>query len=346
MGFACVSMRLLPGEAYVATIGPYLPSDARGWEAGLDPLAYDAQSGAAAVGLDPDDAPPGWLADISAVPADAVYEVAAWLAEEIARCHADCATADADADEEREGAENEPKRASRPRRARPNKRSRSATDPALAFVLTLTEGDAAATRRSVDAVLAEVRAAGRRTNDISRLRLGVAAFAARALAAAEHAGLDTRSASAHLADFARELDAAEEAGSAEALRSALLGFLGTFRREAQRAGETDEVIARMSAAIEERLPGKVTLAETARLLGRSPTSLTHRLQRRFGLSFTEYVGRLRVERAKALLRDTSLTTAEIGARVGVDDSGNFGRLFRRHEGVSPSAYRARIRKGT
>lgn len=342
MGFACVSMRLLPGEAYVATIGPYLPSDARGWEAGLDPLAYDAQSGAAAVGLDPDDAPPGWLADISAVPAGAVYEVAAWLAEEIARCHADWATADADADEEREGAENEPKRASRPRRARPNKRSRSATDPALAFVLTLTEGDAAATRRSVDAVLAEVSAAGRRTKDVSRLRNAVAVFAAWVVAAAEEAGIETAPTSAHLAAFGRDLKAAEDA---EAIRAVLFGFLGTFRREAQRAGETDEVIAQMSAAIEERLPGKVTLAETARALGRSPTALTHRLQRRFGVSFTEYVGRLRVERAKALLRDTSLTIAEVGVRVGVDDSGNFGRLFKRHEGVSPSAYRARIRKG-
>lgn len=339
MGFACVSVRLLPGEAYVATIGPYLPSDAPARAAGPDTLVYDAQSGAAAVGLEPDDAPPGWLAEISAIPAGAVYEVAVWLAEEIARCHADWETADVD--EEREEVEDEPKTASRPRRARA-KRSPQAANPALAFVLTLTEGDAAATRRSVDAVLAEVSAAGRRTKDVSRLRNTVAVFAAWVVAAAEEAGIETAPTSARLAAFGRDLEAAEDA---EAIRAVLFGLLGTFRREARRAGETDEVIAQMSAAIEERLPGKVTLAETARALGRSPTSLTHRLQRRFGLSFTEYVGRLRVERAKALLRDTSLTIAEVGARVGVDDSGNFGRLFKRHEGASPSAYRARIRKG-
>ncbi len=339
MGFACVSVRLLPGEAFVATIGPYTPSDAPGWAAGPDTLAYDAQSGAAAVGRDPDEAPSDWLADISAVPAGAVYEVAAWLADEIARCHADWTAADMD--EERGVTEDEPKAASRPRRARA-KRQPQAANPALAFVLTLTEGDTAATRRSVDAVLAEVSAAGRRTKDISRLRKTVAVFAAWVVAAAEEAGIETTPTAVQLADFGRDLEAAEDA---EAIRGVLFGFLGTFRREARRAGETDEVIAQMSAAIEERLPGKVTLAETARVLGRSPTSLTHRLQRRFGLSFTEYVGRLRVERAKALLRDTSLTIAEVGARVGVDDSGNFGRLFKRHEGASPSAYRARIRKG-
>ncbi len=338
MGFACVSVRPLPGEAYTVTIGPYTPSDAPGWAAGQDTLAFDAQSGAAAVGLDPDDAPADWLADISAVPAGTVYEVAAWLAEEIARCHAEWAVADAG--DEREETAREPEKASRPRRARA-KRSPQAVNPALAFVLMLTEGDAAATRRSVDAVLAEVSAAGRRTKDVSRLRRAVAVFAAWVVAAAEEAGIETAPTSAHLAAFGRDLEAAEDA---EAIRAVLFGFLGTFRRGARRAGETDEVIAQMSAAIEERLPGKVSLAETARALGRSPTSLTRRLQRRFGLSFTEYVGRLRVERAKALLRDTSLKIAEVGARVGVDDSGNFGRLFRRYEGVSPSAYRARIRK--
>ncbi len=88
----------------------------------------------------------------------------------------------------------------------------------------------------------------------------------------------------------------------------------------------------------------VSLAEVAQLLGVSPSAITHRLQRRFGLSYTEYLGRLRAEKAKELLRRTRLGVAEVAARVGISDPSNLGRLFRRHVGMSPKDYRSRYGK--
>jgi AraC-like DNA-binding protein len=85
----------------------------------------------------------------------------------------------------------------------------------------------------------------------------------------------------------------------------------------------------------------VSLTEVAGLLGVSPSAITHRLQRRFGLSYSEYLGRLRAEKAKELLRRTRLNIAEVAARVGISDPSNLGRLFRRHVGMSPNAYRSR-----
>ena len=67
-----------------------------------------------------------------------------------------------------------------------------------------------------------------------------------------------------------------------------------------------------------------------------PSAVTHRLQRRFGLSYSEYLGRLRAEKAKELLRRTRLGIAEVASRVGINDSSNLGRLFRRHVGMSPN----------
>ena len=107
------------------------------------------------------------------------------------------------------------------------------------------------------------------------------------------------------------------------------------------AGESMARYAELDALIAHRLHERITLNEVARELGESPSAITHRLQRKFGLSFSEYIGRLRVEEAKSLLRRTRLTATEIARRVGVRDQSQFSKLFKRHEGLTPTAFRER-----
>ena len=83
------------------------------------------------------------------------------------------------------------------------------------------------------------------------------------------------------------------------------------------------------------------MKDVATKLGQTPSAITHRLQRKFGMSFSEYFGRMRVEQAKELLRRTRLSVLEIATRVGVNDPSNLGKLFRKFENVSPIAYRQR-----
>ena len=104
----------------------------------------------------------------------------------------------------------------------------------------------------------------------------------------------------------------------------------------------DEAFTELNRIVLERIPGPVTLAEVARQLGEHPTTLTHRLQRKFEMSFSEYVGRLRVDKAKELLRKTRLGAGEVARRVGTSDPSNFSKLFRKYEGMSPSEYRQRF----
>ena len=48
---------------------------------------------------------------------------------------------------------------------------------------------------------------------------------------------------------------------------------------------------------------------------------------------------IRLEQAKRLLETTSLSVAEIAARVGYGDAPSFHRLFVRQVSITPAAYR-------
>lgn len=74
-------------------------------------------------------------------------------------------------------------------------------------------------------------------------------------------------------------------------------------------------------------------------LGFSYAHVCRLFHRAFGMTPTEYRNVLRLERAKALLRDPRQTIAEIAYQVGFDDPTYFTRLFRRHNGIPPSQYR-------
>ncbi|MBR3403946.1 MAG: helix-turn-helix transcriptional regulator [Firmicutes bacterium] len=58
-----------------------------------------------------------------------------------------------------------------------------------------------------------------------------------------------------------------------------------------------------------------------------------------GFTLNEYVTQLRLERAKELLRTTTLPANKIGNLVGFADENYFYRLFRKHTGQTPHKYR-------
>lgn len=70
--------------------------------------------------------------------------------------------------------------------------------------------------------------------------------------------------------------------------------------------------------------------------------------RRFGATFGEpphrYLQRRRVERAMALLRDTTRSITDVCLEVGFASPGTFSRTFKAVVGESPSAYRRSSRR--
>ncbi|MFF2479991.1 response regulator [Paenibacillus sp. NPDC058071] len=60
-----------------------------------------------------------------------------------------------------------------------------------------------------------------------------------------------------------------------------------------------------------------------------------------GMSFIQYIKKLRLTRAKELLDHSMLKVYEISAKVGFENPKHFNKVFREAEGISPMEYRTR-----
>ncbi|WP_028023977.1 helix-turn-helix domain-containing protein [Enterovibrio calviensis] len=74
-------------------------------------------------------------------------------------------------------------------------------------------------------------------------------------------------------------------------------------------------------------------------LGMSESYFSRFFHQSSGHRFTDFVNRVRIQRACVLLSDTSDTIADISQTVGFHNLANFSRQFRRINGLSPLAYR-------
>ena len=71
----------------------------------------------------------------------------------------------------------------------------------------------------------------------------------------------------------------------------------------------------------------------------STRELARLIKRSTGQTFIQLLTSIRMENAKQLLRDTSLSVMDIALQVGYDSSEHFIRTFRKHTGSTPSEYR-------
>jgi transcriptional regulator GlxA family with amidase domain len=79
----------------------------------------------------------------------------------------------------------------------------------------------------------------------------------------------------------------------------------------------------------------------ARVAGISAAHFARSFSRAFGLPPHRYLLTRRIERATALLRETSLPITDIAFQTGWASLGTFGRTFRDVTGASPGAIRSR-----
>lgn len=65
----------------------------------------------------------------------------------------------------------------------------------------------------------------------------------------------------------------------------------------------------------------------------------HMFKSEMGISFTEYINRLRIQKARLLIENTAESITDISAMTGFDDVNYFSRIFKKYTGVTPSSLR-------
>ena len=83
----------------------------------------------------------------------------------------------------------------------------------------------------------------------------------------------------------------------------------------------------------------IDLAKVAQAMHVSTFYFCKMFKKATGLTFTEYLGRVRVEKAKHLLLNPHLRVSEIAYDVGFQSLTHFNRVFRQVVGQSPTVYR-------
>jgi AraC family transcriptional regulator len=65
-------------------------------------------------------------------------------------------------------------------------------------------------------------------------------------------------------------------------------------------------------------------------------------KRHLGISPLQFFIRMRVERAKELLKNRALSVSMVALEVGFNDISNFIKHFKKVTGITPSAFRKRV----
>ena len=85
----------------------------------------------------------------------------------------------------------------------------------------------------------------------------------------------------------------------------------------------------------------ISAKDVAGILGYSDVYFSKVFKQLFDDNFINYLTKIRIDRAKVLLKDVSFNIKEVGKSVGYADSNYFTKVFKRSIGISPSEYRSK-----
>ncbi|ATH93549.1 AraC family transcriptional regulator [Bacillus glycinifermentans] len=108
--------------------------------------------------------------------------------------------------------------------------------------------------------------------------------------------------------------------------------------------DTASAIANTKAYIEEHADAHITLDQLAHMAGISAKHYSETFKKLYGQSVTEFMTETRMIKAKQMMARASYKLREIASQTGYQDEFYFSRTFKKHTGLSPSAYMKKRRK--
>ncbi len=119
------------------------------------------------------------------------------------------------------------------------------------------------------------------------------------------------------------------------LQSAMDLIIGQLRP----GGKVAVVSERFLQLVFEKGSIPLSVAEYASQLGVTPNYLNKTVKNRTRRTAIDWIEIARINIAKSLLKDPSISIADISARVGLPDQSYFSRFFKKKTGLTPSEFR-------
>ncbi|MEN9575062.1 MAG: hypothetical protein RL514_2917 [Verrucomicrobiota bacterium] len=102
------------------------------------------------------------------------------------------------------------------------------------------------------------------------------------------------------------------------------------------------MITRAKQFIEEHRTEDLSLGMLAKAVNTSTFYFCKMFKKGTGINFTDYLSRVRIEKAKNLLLNPNLRISEIAYEVGFQSLTHFNRIFKKLVGQSPTEYRTHL----
>lgn len=112
--------------------------------------------------------------------------------------------------------------------------------------------------------------------------------------------------------------------------------------EEKKSNKNQMIISKCKKYIEEHYPEELSMESIAQKFFFNPSYFSNLFKNYAGIGFSEYLLKVRLKKAKELLRDTDWKVYEIAIKVGYRDPGYFNRLFSREFGIAPDEYRRMV----
>jgi len=123
--------------------------------------------------------------------------------------------------------------------------------------------------------------------------------------------------------------------------SALSNQLMVAAREAE-----PPMVAKAKVYIAEKHAEEISLREVAGAVNTSAFYFCKMFKQATGLTFTDYLARLRVEKVKNILQNPNKRISEAAFETGFQSLSQFNRVFRKIAGESPTVWREKMRRST
>lgn len=92
----------------------------------------------------------------------------------------------------------------------------------------------------------------------------------------------------------------------------------------------------LSSIMEENYASPISLPELAYLSGRSLASFKRDFKAIYNIPPSDWIRKRRLEKAKELLQNTSLSVSDTCYALGFENTAHFSRIFKEHFGITPS----------